>query len=188
MPVSTQLSVICFCSLLFFFNLKFILPLNFHHITQKTSLLPYWATFHYKIIMYIIHYNIHTTLVTILYPLFYCILTSILYQSFIYFLLLSSHINCWKKKEFLHRKCTLSIQYLDIDQILLSNSSNSSQKGSIKFFFLPLFLKSSNSILKLFTLLLFLIGLGNLLKKIYYSISKKIQLVKRLGFCNLPWQ
>ena len=57
--------------------------------------------------------------------------------------------------EILENIYTLLIQYLYTDQILLNNSSNSSQKWPHKFFFLPFYLKSSNLILKSSTLSLF---------------------------------
>ena len=62
-----------------------------------------------------------------------------------------------KKKIFALNICTLLIQYLYTDQILLSNLSNSSQNCPLKFFFLTLFLKSSNLIKIFFTLTLFFI-------------------------------
>ena len=72
----------------------------------------------------------------------------------------------FKKKESLHR--TILMQNIFTDQILLN-----SQKCSLKFFFLPLFLKSSNLILKSFTLLLFLIWLSNLFQKYFTLLAKK---------------
>ena len=58
--------------------------------------------------------------------------------------LLSSHVNL-KKKRSLHRIYTLLIQYLYTNKILWSNSSDNSQKYPLNLFFLPFFLKSSNS-------------------------------------------
>ena len=81
-------------------------------------------------------------------------------------------INFKEKKKSLQRTYTLTIQYLYIDQILFNNSSASPQKYSLKFFFLPLFLKSSKLILKYFTQLLFLIWLGNLSQKYITILSK----------------
>ena len=56
------------------------------------------------------------------------------------------YINLKKEKESMHIIYTLLIQYLCKDQILSSNSCNSSQKCPLKFFFLPLFLNLSNII------------------------------------------
>ena len=57
------------------------------------------------------------------------------------------------------------INTISQDQILLSNSSDNSPKYPLKFFFLLLFLKSSNLILRFSTLPLFLIWLGNSFRK-----------------------
>ena len=53
-----------------------------------------------------------------------------------------------KDRESLHRTYTILKQYLYTDQILLSYSSDSSQKFPLKFIFWTLFLKLSNSILE----------------------------------------
>ena len=65
------------------------------------------------------------------------------------------------------------IQYQYTNQILLSNSSDSSWKCPLKIVFL-LFLNSSDSILKLLTLLIFLIQLSNFSKNRLLSISLHI--------------
>ena len=92
-----------------------------------------------------------------------------------------------KKKEFFNRKFILLIQCLHTDQILLINLSDSCPKWPLKFFFLPIFLKSFNSILKLFTLLLFLIWFGSLLKECYFISWKKSSWLLDI-FKNLSWQ
>ena len=81
--------------------------------------------------------------------------------------LLSSHI-------------TKHYQY--INQILISNSTDSPKKYSIKFFFL-FFLKSSNLILKFSTLLQFLIWLGNFIQKYITLLAKKKISVSELYVC-----
>ena len=92
----------------------------------------------------------------------------------------ASHLDLSKNS--LHKTYTLLIQYLYTDQIPFSNSFDSSQKCPLKFFFLPFFLKSFH--------FFDTIGIFDLIKqfilKIYYSISKNIQLVIWLSFRNLP--
>ena len=51
-----------------------------------------------------------------------------------------------KEKKSLYRLYKPLTEYLFTHQILLSNSSNSSLKYPLKFFFLTIFLKSSNLI------------------------------------------
>ena len=70
-------------------------------------------------------------------------------------LLLSSHINL-KKREDLYTEHIHLIQYLYVDQILLSNLFDSSQRRPLKFF-LTSYQKSFNSILKFFTQLFLII-------------------------------
>ena len=72
----------------------------------------------------------------------------------------------WKKKknlftERIHYWYNI-LRYQYTDDILLINSSDSSQKYSLKFFFLAFFLKSSNLILKFLYYCCFLILLCNL--------------------------
>ena len=73
------------------------------------------------------------------------------YYIFLLFLFLSSPIYylpilIWEKF-FFHRTYAISIRYLYTNQNLLNNSSNDSPKFPLIFFFLTLFLQSSNSIL-----------------------------------------
>ena len=100
-------------------------------------------------------------------------------------ILLSSHINLYKKNLCMHGTYFLLIQYVYTDLVLLNNSSDGLQKCLLFLFF---FLwKPSNSVLKFYTITVFNL-IRQLAPKIYYSISKKIQVVSRLCFRNLSWQ
>ena len=79
--------------------------------------------------------------------------------------------------------------YIYTDQILFSNSSHRSPKGPLKFFFFLFFSETIQFNLNFFfTLLLFLIWLGNFVLKIRNSISKKFPLIRRFSSRNLSRQ
>ena len=74
----------------------------------------------------------------------------------------------------MHKTYTLLIEYLYTNQILLSNSSNTSLKCFLEFFFLPFFLNSLDLIkVCFFTPLQFLILLGNLFQKYFTLLAQK---------------
>ena len=119
--------------------------------------------------------------------LFICLFVMPLSKYPLYYLLTSIFRNRKeKRKEFLRGTYALLLQYQYADQILSSNSSNSSPKFLLKFFFLPLFLKPSNWFATFFTLLLFLIWLGNLFQYIYVTllVIMMMMLYYKHGF---PW-
>ena len=72
----------------------------------------------------------------------------------------------------LHRNSTLLIQYDLYINIVLSDSSNCSQKFPLKFFFLPFFLKSSNLIFFFYTIAVFDL-IRKFVSKIFYFLAKK---------------
>ena len=94
-------------------------------------------------------------------------------------LLLSSYVNLIKK--YLHRTYTILIQYLYTDQILLSNSSDEPPKSPLKLFFLPLFLESTNLIVRfiLFYFYFFftIVFFGSYMIEKYMTLKKFNQLV-----------
>ena len=65
---------------------------------------------------------------------------------FFFFFTIYSHQPKKEKNDSLHRTYTLLIQYLHTDQILLSRSSDVSQKWSLKFFFLLFWLLNLASV------------------------------------------